>query len=92
MLWLGLEGRKKIKALETDLLAVNESLERYTRAFKQLEMEWTDVLDRLNHQMGRITARKRRQEQLGEPDTSEPNAMDGSDPVSQEILSLRRRR
>ena len=85
MLWLGLEGRKKIKALETDLEHVKDELERYHRAFKQLEVEWSDVLDRLNHQVGRISARARRAA------NSEPHVEydDGVDPISREILALR---
>ena len=87
MLWLGIEGRKKLKTLETSMNALQDELERFHRAFKQLEMEWGDVLDRLNHQVGRISARSRRAETAQQRNGPESEI----DEISQEILSMRRR-
>lgn len=85
MLWLGLEGRKKLKELQDELQMTKDALEHYHRGFKQLEMEWTDTLDRLNHAMGRITARQRR----GAKQDTTVEYDDGVDPISREIIEFR---
>ena len=87
MFWLGLEGRKKIKDLTNRMEQLEDTLELQRRAFKQLEMEWGDTLDKLNHAVGRFSARQRRAERSGEVTVEyEP----GEDPLSQEIKALRR--
>lgn len=85
-MWLGIEGRVKIKSLEIGLNEVSERLERAQRGFKELELEWTDVLDRLNRQVGRINARGRRAMQREEPQSE----MEAMDDVSREIMLMRR--
>lgn len=91
MLWLGIEGRKKIKALETRCNELEESLERYVRACKQLETEWIDTLDRVNHFMGRAAARQRRagKEPVVDEWQHDPE-LAHLDPLSRQIVLQRR--
>lgn len=88
LLWLGIQGRKKLRDLEESLERTQEGLERTNRGFKELEMEWGDTLDRLNRQVGRIAARNRRQPN-GETHVEYD---DGVDPLSREILAMRGKR
>lgn len=88
MLWLGLEGRKKLKDLEEALERTQEGLERTNRGFKELEMEWGDTLDRLNRQVGRISARNRREGMKNAGETT-VEYDDGVDPISRELLAFR---
>lgn len=91
MLWLGLEGRRKIKALENDLISLKDDLERYVRACKQLETEWIDTLDRVNHFMGRAVARQRRQRNTEElPEAPLDPELAHLDPLSRQIVLQRR--
>lgn len=92
MLWLGLEGRKKIKSLESDLITVRDDLERYVRACKQLETEWLDTLDRVNHFMGRAVARQRRGGQQAAPQEVVEPELAHLDPVSRDIMRWRKHR
>lgn len=88
LLWLGIEGRKKLRQLEEELEHTKEALERTNRGFKELEIEWSDTLDRINRQVGRIAARTRR------ASNNEPHVEydDGVDPISRELLAFRGKR
>jgi hypothetical protein len=58
MLWLGVQGRKKIAALEELLGILEQRLEQLEKAFQALDLEMTDRVDRLNGIAKRIQGRR----------------------------------
>jgi hypothetical protein len=58
MLWLGVQGRKKIAALEELVGILEKRLEQLEKAFQTLDLEMTDRVDRLNGIAKRIQGRR----------------------------------
>lgn len=61
MIFLGLRGRKK-------LAEQDERLEKLERASRELQMEWLDTYDKLQHIAGRLAKRVKKQDRLPSPD------------------------
>jgi len=84
--------QKAIERLEDDLRALKHTVDDLDRARKSLEMEFTELYDKVSHQMSRMA--KRQAVASKEPPTEETeiasaNSLDGIDPISKSIM-LRR--
>jgi chromosome segregation ATPase len=65
VLWLGLEGRKKLADLQNRMETLEDERARFERNAKGLELDFVDLLDKVEHFMGRQRSRSRRgQEEL----------------------------
>ena len=84
MLWLGILGRRKLAGLD-------ERQERLESAFRMLQLEMTDALDKMDGIARRFTGRKggRPPSQPSEPEV--PPELQHLDPISREIILQRRR-
>jgi TolA-binding protein len=58
VLWLGVEGRKKISALEMQLAALQDQFEKLHQDFRTLDLEVTGHVDKLTGIAKRFTGRK----------------------------------
>lgn len=58
MLWLGIQGRKKLADLERSVDALEESVHKLSQAFGSLDLEMTNQVDKLAGIAKRFTGRK----------------------------------
>jgi len=86
--------QKAIDRLEDRLRSLEIKCDDLERAKKGLNMEFTELYDKVSHQMSRMAKRYARAEKAGELETeSEPSndAFPGSDPISKSIMMRRAR-
>ena len=83
--------QKTIDRLEDRLRSLEIKCDDLERAKKSLDMEFTELYDKVSHQMSRMAKRYSRAEKLnGEtPEEVETSPSDGLDPISKSIM-LRR--
>jgi len=84
--------KKAIERLEDDLRALKNTVEDLERGRKSLELEFTELYDKVSHQMSRMAKRYARAEKENpteETEIASANSLDGIDPVSRSIM-LRR--
>jgi len=84
--------QKAIERLEDDLRQLKHTVDDLERAKKSLELEFTELYDKVSHQMSRMAKRYARAEKetVGEEVATPGNShSDGLDPISKSIM-LRR--
>jgi len=84
--------QKTIDRLEDRLRSLEIKCDDLERAKKGLDMEFTELYDKVSHQMSRMAKRYSRAEKSGELETeSAPNneTSDGVDPISRSIMMRR---
>jgi len=84
--------QKAIERLEDDLRKLKNVVEDLERGRKSLELEFTELYDKVSHQMSRMAKRYARAEKetpIEETDIASANSLDGIDPISRSIM-LRR--
>jgi len=86
--------QKTIDRLEDRLRSLELKCDDLERAKKGLDMEFTELYDKVSHQMSRMAKRYARAEKLnGGPSeiSSDTEATDGIDPISRSIMMRRAR-
>jgi len=86
--------QKSIDRLEDRLRSLEIKCDDLERAKKSLDMEFTELYDKVSHQMSRMAKRYGRAEKAGEVTEEEPannGPFPGVDPISRSIM-LRRAR
>jgi len=86
--------QKTIDRLEDRLRSLELKCDDLERAKKGLDMEFTELYDKVSHQMSRMAKRYARSEKAnGEESPTEPDSAtsDGIDPISKSILQRRAR-
>jgi len=83
--------KKAVERLEDDLRALKNNVEDLERGRKSLELEFTELYDKVSHQMSRMAKRYARAEKENPEETeiASANSLDGIDPISRSIM-LRR--
>jgi len=83
--------QKAIERLEDRCRALEGKCEDLERGRKSIELEFTELYDKVSHQMSRMAKRNARAEKEAEPETeiASANSLDGIDPISKSIM-LRR--
>jgi len=84
--------QKTLDRLEDRLRSVEMKCDDLERAKKSLDMEFTELYDKVSHQMSRMAKRYARAEKAnGEELPTEPDneISDGIDPISKSILARR---
>jgi predicted nuclease with TOPRIM domain len=80
------------KAANRDL---EERLDRVERGLKALEMDWSDILDRLQQRLAKLGRTRQRLEELQaqehSPESIQQPPLQGLDPISERILRRRNR-
>jgi len=87
--------QKAIDRLEDRLRSLEMKCDDLERAKKSLNLEFTELYDKVSHQMSRMAKRDARAKKLnGEPPLDEPEIShsDGLDPISRSILARRNKR
>jgi len=86
--------QKTIDRLEDRLRSLELKCDDLERAKKSLDMEFTELYDKVSHQMSRMAKRYARAEKAGElePEELAPNdAFPNLDPISKSIMMRRAR-
>ena len=86
--------QKTIDRLEDRLRSLEIKCDDLERAKKSLDMEFTELYDKVSHQMSRMAKRYSRAEKTAATDTEEQAGNshgDGLDPISQSIMMRRSR-
>jgi len=86
--------QKALDRLEDRLRSLELKCDDLERAKKSINLEFTELYDKVSHQMGRMAKRYARAEKTAEiPEDPDPNDShsDGLDPISKSIM-LRRAR
>ena len=86
--------QKTIDRLEDRLRSLELKCDDLERAKKGIDMEFTELYDKVSHQMSRMAKRYARAEKTnGEELPAEPvsETSDGIDPISKSILARRKR-
>ncbi len=86
--------QKTLDRLEDRLRSLEIKCDDLERAKKSIDMEFTELYDKVSHQMSRMAKRYARAEKAGELETEEtPNneTFLGSDPISRSIMMRRAR-
>lgn len=84
--------QKELDRLEDRLRSLEIKCDDLERAKKGIDMEFTELYDKVSHQMSRMAKRYARAEKAnGEELPSEPDSeiSDGVDPISKSILARR---
>ena len=83
--------QKAIERLEDDLRKLKNTVEDLERGRKSLELEFTELYDKVSHQMSRMAKRHAvaAKETPEETEIASANSLDGIDPISKSIM-LRR--
>ena len=86
------QQQKTIDRLEDRLRSVELKCDDLERAKKSLDMEFTELYDKVSHQMSRMAKRYARAEKAGEVTEEEEVNNDpfpGADPISKSIMMRR---
>ena len=86
--------KKALERLDDRLRAVEIKCESHESAYRKLDLEFTELYDKVSHQMSRMAMRhKKAQKENGElpAEESAPSHLDSLDPISRSIM-LRRGR
>ena len=86
--------QKTLDRLEDRLRSLELKCDDLERSKKSLNMEFTELYDKVSHQMSRMAKRYARAEKAGEiePEVQATNdAFPGSDPISKSIMMRRAR-
>ena len=86
--------QKALDKLEDRLRSLEIKCDDLERAKKSIDMEFTELYDKVSHQMSRMAKRYSRAKTNGESSPSEEpttSPSDGLDPISRSILARRKR-
>ena len=86
--------QKTLDRLEDRLRSVETKCDDLERAKKSLDLEFTELYDKVSHQMSRMAKRYSRAKTNGDtppPDEPETSPSDGLDPISRSIMMRRGR-
>jgi len=86
--------QRTLDRLEDRLRSLEMKCDDLERAKKGLDMEFTELYDKVSHQMSRMAKRYARAEKTGETETEAPvndDAFPGVDPISKSIMMRRSR-
>jgi len=86
--------QKTLDRLEDRLRSLELKCDDLERAKKSLDMEFTELYDKVSHQMSRMAKRYARAEKTDEVIEEEPansEAFPGADPISRSIMMRRAR-
>ena len=86
MLWLGIEGRRKIKALEERCSALEDALEKTLKEFRALDLEMASQIDRLTGLAKRIQGRRGGRPPGQQNGEAEPETQDLPLPFNRHVL------
>lgn len=84
--------QKAIERLENRCRRLEDKVDDLERGAKKLNLEFTELYDKVSHQMSRMAKRYARAEKetpIEETEIANANSLDGIDPISRSIM-LRR--